>query len=588
MRRSLSVAAVVAASIATSGALSAPASAAKHAARSAETPYVGGTLDALAIGDPDYLDPNVSYSSSGALVARMISRPLYSARAIEGETTRPHADLATGMPSVSNGGKTYRVTIRDGVDWNTTPARQVTAADFVRGVKITCNPSTPFGGLPDFESLLKGMTAFCHKFSRHPRTASAIARFVENTPLPGVKATGERTIEFTLTHPASYFTAMLTMPAFSARPVEADAYLPGSTAEAQHSLSDGPYEVASYEPTKSIALTRNPAWSAATDPIRKAYVDAIHIEEGFTQSSIQDALAANQPTADVEFDAQTTYTDARMLQAQQDARLVVGRSQTSNPFLIFNTVSPNAHKALQSVVVRRAIAYALNRHALLKSFGGIGLGQPLTHVLPQGVVGSRSFDDYPHSLATAKRLLADAGHRHFKLTFLYRAVSSTNTEIAHAVQRQLGKLGITVRLLNAPGQFTIYTKYLEVPNAAKTGEWDMSIVGWGPDWYGNAAESFFKPLFDDRTLPPFSSDFGLYDSPRLDDLIDRAERATQAKAASLWAEADRQVMSDAAIYPLDDPDTTVFHAAQVHNFVLMPQFQQGDYTNMWLSPDAAS
>jgi hypothetical protein len=71
-------------------------------------------------------------------------------------------------------------------------------------------------------------------------------------------------------------------------------------------------------------------------------------------------------------------------------------------------------------------------------------------------------------------------------------------------------------------------------------------------------------------------------------LIDRAERASTGAAPALWAKADHRVMSDAAIYPVDDPTWTTFHAAQVHNFVFMPGFQQGDYTNMWLSPDASS
>ena len=50
-----------------------------------------------------------------------------------------------------------------------------------------------------------------------------------------------------------------------------------------------------------------------------------------------------------------------------------------------------------------------------------------------------------------------------------------------------------------------YTKYLEVPAKAKSGTWDMSLAGWSPDWYGDAAKSFFEPLFDGRILPPTSS-----------------------------------------------------------------------------------
>ena len=37
----------------------------------------------------------------------------------------------------------------------------------------------------------------------------------------------------------------------------------------QHTLSDGPYAITKYTPTKSFVLKRNPAWQASTDPLRK-------------------------------------------------------------------------------------------------------------------------------------------------------------------------------------------------------------------------------------------------------------------------------------------------------------------------------
>jgi peptide/nickel transport system substrate-binding protein len=107
----------------------------------------------LGSGDVDYMDPNVSYYSVGYLALRLWSRQLFTFPAEESETTTAVPDLATDIPTADNGGiskdgKTYKVTIRQGAMWNTTPARQVTAADEVRGVKRTCNPVQPFGGTP--------------------------------------------------------------------------------------------------------------------------------------------------------------------------------------------------------------------------------------------------------------------------------------------------------------------------------------------------------------------------------------------------------------------------------------------------------
>ena len=50
-------------------------------------------------------------------------------------------------------------------------------------------------------------------------------------------------------------------------------------------------------------------------------------------------------------------------------------------------------------------------------------------------------------------------------------------------------------------QSDFYGKYLSVPNSATTpapaykGTWDMTGAGWGPDWYGNSAVTYFNPLF---------------------------------------------------------------------------------------------
>ena len=43
------------------------------------------------------------------------------------------------------GGTVYTFHIKPGVDWNTTPARQVTSQDFLREFKAFFNPVSPVG-----------------------------------------------------------------------------------------------------------------------------------------------------------------------------------------------------------------------------------------------------------------------------------------------------------------------------------------------------------------------------------------------------------------------------------------------------------
>ena len=185
-----------------------------------------------------------------------------------------------------------------------TPApTQVTAADALLGLKRDCNPTQPFGGLPDFEALIVGYASFCNGFSKVSSTSvSAIKNYIDTHQISGVKASG-LTISYTLVHPASYFPDELQLDAFAPAPPQSLDYLPASAAEGQHIIADGPYKIQSYVPTRSIVYVRNPAWKASTDPIRKAYVNEIKVSETGNEPAVQQQLQTNTAAAGMEFDA---------------------------------------------------------------------------------------------------------------------------------------------------------------------------------------------------------------------------------------------------------------------------------------------
>ena len=114
----------------------------------AAKPVTGGTLNMLGHRRCRLHGPQLSYYSVGYLNLRMWSRQLFTYPADPGgKNTTPVADLATEIPTAANGGisadgKTYTIKIRPGAKWNTSPARQVTAADMVRGVKRTATRSS--------------------------------------------------------------------------------------------------------------------------------------------------------------------------------------------------------------------------------------------------------------------------------------------------------------------------------------------------------------------------------------------------------------------------------------------------------------
>jgi peptide/nickel transport system substrate-binding protein len=554
------------------------------------TPTAGGVLNMLGTGDVDYMDPNISYYSVGYSALRLWSRQLFTYPAIDGQTTTAAPDLATDIPTQANGGisqdgKTYTITLRKGAMWNTSPARQVTAADVVRGVKRTCNPVQPFGGIPDFATLIKGYQTYCDGFAKVAQSPTAIADYINKTALPGVVAKDDTTVVFHLTSPASYFVDMLTMPAFSPAPVEVLKYLPASQSLGQHQISDGPYQVESWTPTKQITFTRNPAWTASSDPIRKAYVDKVVVNETVSQDSVQQQLQTGNASADMEFGTAPPPSQLPGLISAKDPNLVLGETASSNPYIVFNNVSPNNGGALKKLAVRQALEYALNRDNIIQVLGGPKVNPPLTHVLPPGIVGSQDLNPYPYDAAKAKSLLAQAGYKNgLTLKFLYRSSSEGSTKTFETVQQDLSKAGIKVVGVPSPDA-DFYTKYLEVPSAAQRGVWDLSLAGWGPDWFGNAALSYFGPLFSGNpSFPPVGSNFGFYADPKTNELIQQASVATdESKASELWAQADRQVMQDAAFFPITSPLNATYHAEQVNNAIYLPAIQNFDPANVWLS-----
>src|ERR1019366_10293293 len=62
----------------------------------------------------------------------------------------------------------------------------------------------------------------------------------------------------------------------------------------------------------------------------------------------------------------------------------LGPEFSSNPYLVYNEMSPNNTGALGKVAVRQALNYGIDRSHLTEDAGGAAVGPPLTHILPPG------------------------------------------------------------------------------------------------------------------------------------------------------------------------------------------------------------
>jgi peptide/nickel transport system substrate-binding protein len=566
-------------------------------------PQMGGTLNVVGISDVDYLDYDTGYYTTDYQVARLTVRQLYGFPADPAKTTTPEPDLATGMPVISDNGLKQTVTLRSGVMWNTNPPRPVTVADVLRGIKRACNPSPVFfGGMADFEATIKGLSEFCAGYpAKAGADAAALKQYVEGHNVSGITTSGN-SITFELTQPAPWLVGAMTMSPFSAVPIEAENALPGTPGVYNHMYADGPYQITSYTPKKSFHFVRNPQWKASTDPLRKAYVNAINVDETGNQTTIYQQMPTNSPSLGMSFDALPPPADTPNLLNQvksgsKDVNLAA--TYSTNPYLIFNVVSPNNGGALGKTDVRQALSYGLERSQMTKVLGGPIVNPPITHILPAGIDGSQgvpaNYNPYPYDQAKAKSMLSAAGYtasHPLQIKFLYRSDSQASTALFNNVTSQLNALG-SVKVTGVPtNQSDFYGKYLIVPNTktapspAYKGTWDMAGSSWGPDWYGNSAVTYFNPLFSSPGGFPANggSNFGYFSSTATNSLIKQAlSQPTEADADKFWAQADQQVMKEAAIYPITSPLQLMSHASYVHNAVYINTLQNFDAANVWLS-----
>jgi peptide/nickel transport system substrate-binding protein len=580
-------------------------------------PVKGGTLKIVAAGGPTYLDTVPAYYTANYILERTFARQLLSYPAAPDPTiggkgwvkdTIPVPDIATAYPTVANGGLskdglTYTFHIRQGVDWSTSPPRQVVAADFVREFKAFCNTVAPVGNLPYYSQTIQGLTAYCDQETKafakikHP-TAAQFANFQNTHNITGITTPNSSTIQFHLIKPAGDFPFMLAMPFASARPVEADKYIPGSVQFDKHIVSDGPYKVSSYVPNRSITLVKNTAWKQSSDPIRHQYVNEITVTMGVDDAATQ--LADMQAGKfDMPLDTTINPSSYQQLISTHDPKFNIWPWISTVPYIAFNLRSPNSGHVMNNLKVRQAIEYAINKVAIQKVNGGPLVAKIINTAIPPGAAGFQNYNPYPSNKSEGdatkcKALLSQAGFKNgLKLNYAYQN-DSVNAANFQAVQSALKKCNIN--LVGQPESGATFFTHVGTPSTNnKPGTFDMAQVGWIPDWFGgNNGRTVVDPFFRTNCVQG-TINYGCYSNPKVDQMINEAEATPDlAKSNALWHQIDVTVMHDAVIIPLVSEYAPFYSSKNVENvdsngmpsgstaIVFTPNIGGPDLTNVYL------
>ncbi|HET9556600.1 MAG TPA: ABC transporter substrate-binding protein [Actinomycetota bacterium] len=531
-----------------------------------------GTLRVYSKSDVEALDPGVAYASFDFALLRGLVRELYSFDSrIEGERSlQPVPDLADGPYQLSDDGRTYTFKLRRGVRYAPPVHREIKAADFVYAIERQVDPKIdPRYRSPNpYARLITGVDDF----------AAGKARRIS-----GLRAEDDHTLHITLDRPAGDFPSLLTLPFFSPVPREvASEHRPGRD-YGQHLVASGPYRLKQYTPGRRIVLVRNENWDSRTDPLRSAWVDKIDVDIGRSESDIQQAIEAGE--ADLNLDAvPPPVADLQRLSGDPTlARQLAVETTGCVRYLTMQTdVGPTRKKT-----VRQAVNYAIDRQAVVLAMGGRYAGEPATTVLSPTLAGYSAFDLYPSQDFAgdpdkAKQLLAEAGYPEgVELTYVGR---ESEKALYEALRPSLERAGITLKPKFYKG-LEVYRKSLRL--RSKSAEHHLGSARWCPDVPGNGARSV-GVLLDGRLITPTANNnYGNYDNPKVNDLIDQAYEARDDQArAALWGQIDRLVMEDAAWAPLVYDREAFFWSSRVRSWTFSPWLANPDITNLWLDPNS--
>ena len=573
----LAIAALAAGTLAACGGSSGNSS---SSSSSSGKPVSGGTLNYVAAGDVDHLDPLSAYYLPTFMLELACTRQLvsYWPSNDNDQAITIAPDVASTVPTTSNGGitnggKTYTFHLRSGVMWNTSPPSPVTSADFLREFKWMCNPSLGVGNPLYYVPVIKGMSSYCAAFAKVKPTASAMTSFTNSHSISGIKTPNSTTIQFNAdrSRPTTSSTSWPCRSPRRGRP-STTSTCPTARQFRQHTLSDGPYAITQYIANKKIVLSRNPAWKQSTDPLRHQYVSQIVVTEG--TSSTQTALANVQAgTDDLMWDLPVPTPSIPQLQASKNPGLhIYTDTGSSNPYLVFNLKSPTANHALAKLKVRQAIEYAINKVALAKIYGGTKLNPVLNqrHRAGQHRLRELQLLPDPGQLGRPGQVQVDArggriparAHAHRRLPQRRQPPGDLHLRagqpqgVRHHEQGQPAGAGPVLRVHREPGQ------------RRQVGH---HRAGLGARLAGQQRPGERGAAVPDQLRQPDQPTTAATAARSTDKDIKQALTApSESAAAPLWAKAGEQVMKDAAIVPFMTQDVVLFASPKVHNLIYSP------------------
>ncbi len=510
----------------------------------------GGTLTGTYPAFPDSLDPSLSFTLEGWTAMQNTYLPLLTYAHADGTAgTRLIPALAEALPKISGDGRTYTLTLRHGLEYS--DGSPVRASDFELAVErlFRTNSSgsvfyTHIAGAERFAKTKKGGISGID-------TDDATGRIVIHLEQPRGTFTNEL---------ASIFVALLP---------------PGTPASDQTDSpppATGPYVITKSTPDKSWEYRRNPVWadvnSKAMPDLPSGHVDAIKftvVGNGSTQVNQVEQGSVdwmkNPPPPDRFAEVKNKYEGT---QFRLDPVI-------SNYYFWMNTTRP----PFDDLRVRRAVNYAVDPKALERIYAGSL--KATQQILPPGMPGYRKYELYPHNLAKAKRLVAEADPADRDITVWTIGVPPSD-EAGEYYEGVLKELGFhpTLKVVNPTNYFTVIGN-THTPNL------DTGWTDWLLDY--PHPNDYFEPQLSGESIKAVNNtNWSRIDDPRLTAKTNRlAQQTLGPDQEAEYAALDREYMKQAPWAPFGTLTLGTFVSSKVDldKLIVSPIFAQ-DLTSFQL------
>ncbi|MBZ0269285.1 ABC transporter substrate-binding protein [bacterium] len=204
------------------------------------------------------------------------------------------------------------------------------------------------------------------------------------------------------------------------------------------------------------------------------------------------------------------------------------------------------HEPLGNVLVRRAVAHAIDRNAIVDGLYA-GLADAALGPVPPNVFGADPEpEDYPYDQERARALLAEAGYPEGFETTLWamsgpRPYMPQPLRLAQVIQADLAAVGIHARIVSYE-----WGTYLD---RVHRGHHDMALLGWQAD--NGDPDNFLFVHFDKSAALPPAGNISFYRDEQVHELLVQGQRTVDPAArVPLYVEAQRIIHRDAPWVPL--------------------------------------